>query len=479
MQNNPPIYKVDIPDDLYEGSGNSSHDERVDDHFEEQEDEADNDIEFGPADPTPVPNVFQQAWGYGQSTPLFDRSRRRSFIDPLRQSTSPSLFGILPPLRTAFQSQFRTQPVVLLTPPPAQPQSTGNNQPTTVPPVRPTTRAATAAPTRPPAAQKPQGAQAKQTKQTSFVLNGEVLLIGQSRQAAPTTSYCLFKKEDRASLPADERHKIIEEATTKSKLPKFKPLQLAMAKNKGGKDKDSELLKEDANLHAQIRSIEARHRRYDLHTLFTIVFPEDCANSPRLTTDGSTILTVDLFRMYLSVTPFQVGISNAWYNTWTDPVQQPWHRENLQLSYTMLQEHTDHSLHTKILEIYDKYTDEYKGGPLYFKLLMDFLVSDLQSVADSIIKHIQSYKIRDVKGEDVSVTLLRNGCDRLHSVHHLPNDMPRTLVQVFHTTSNGDFNRYFAAAEINIRVATPRPVCHPSLPPTKQWFPCSQAAGPD
>jgi hypothetical protein len=170
-------------------------------------------------------------------------------------------------------------------------------------------------------------------------------------------------------------------------------------------------------------------------------------------TDGVTILTVDLFRMYLSVTPYQVGISNAWYNTWTDPVQQPWHRENLQLSYMMLQEHTDHSLHTKILEIYDKYTDEYKGGPLYFKLLMDFLVSDLQSVADSIIKHIQSYKIRDVKGEDVSVsvTLLRNGCDRLHSVHRLPNDMPRTLVQVFQTTSNGDFNRYFAAAEIDIR----------------------------
>jgi hypothetical protein len=84
---------------------------------------------------------------------------------------------------------------------------------------------------------------------------------------------------------------------------------------------------------------------------------------------------------------------------------------------------------------------------------MDFLVSDLQSIADSIIEHIQSYKIRDVKGEDVSVsvTLLRNGCDWLHSVHRLPNDIPRTLVQVFQTTSNGEFNRYFAAAEIDMR----------------------------
>ena len=458
MENDPPLNDIDIAVDPYEGPGDSSRDVRIDDYrFDEQEDEDEHEIQFGRTDPTPVPNVFQQAWGYGQSTPLFDRSRRRSFIDPLRQSTSPSLFGALPPLRP-----WRTQPVAPPMPPPAQPQPLGNNQPIVQPPAQPTSvpvqpipppaRAATAAP--PAATGPPPTRQAtRPPTQTSFILNGEVLLIGQSRQAAPTTSDCLFKKEDRASLPADERHKIIEEATTKSKLPKFKPLQLAMAKNKGGKDKDSELLKEDANLHAQIRSIEARHRRYDLHTPFTIVFPDDCANSPRLTTDGSTILTVDLFRMYLSVTPYQVGISNAWYNTWTDPVQQPWHRENLQLSYLMLQEHTEHNLHTKILEIYDKYADEYKGGPLYFKLLMDFLVSDLQSVADSIIKHIQSYKIRDVKGEDVSVsvTLLRNGCDRLHSVHRLPNDMPRTLVQVFQTTSNGDFNRYFAAAEIDIR----------------------------
>jgi hypothetical protein len=187
MSNNTPLYEIELPNDPSEGSGNSLRDERVDDFIKEQEDEEENEIEFGPTDLTPVPNVFQQAWGYGQSIWLFDRSRRRSFIDPFCQSTSPSLIGILPPLRTAVQSQFHMQPVVPPLPPPAQPQSTGNNQPF-VPPVQPTAQAATAAPTRPPAAQKPQGAQPKQTKQTLFVLNGEVLLIGQSRQAAPKIS---------------------------------------------------------------------------------------------------------------------------------------------------------------------------------------------------------------------------------------------------------------------------------------------------
>jgi hypothetical protein len=113
MENDPPIDEVGIPADLYEGSGDSSRDERVDDYFEEQEDEVEQqEIFFERADPTPTPNIFQQAWGYGQSTPIFDRSHRHSFIDLLRQPTSLSLLGMLPPLRTAFQSQFGMQPVV-------------------------------------------------------------------------------------------------------------------------------------------------------------------------------------------------------------------------------------------------------------------------------------------------------------------------------------------------------------------------------
>jgi hypothetical protein len=110
MSNDSPLFEVVIPDDPDDGSGNNLHDERVDDFIEEQEDEADIEIEFGPTDPTPVPNVSQQAWGYGQSTPLFDRSRRRSFIDPLRQSTSPSLFGILQTCALVFsRSSVRSQ----------------------------------------------------------------------------------------------------------------------------------------------------------------------------------------------------------------------------------------------------------------------------------------------------------------------------------------------------------------------------------
>jgi hypothetical protein len=85
MENGPPVDEVGIPVDLYEGLGDSSRDERVDVYFEEQEDEVEKqEILFERADPPPTPNIFQQAWGYGQSTPIFDRSRRRSFIDLLQ-----------------------------------------------------------------------------------------------------------------------------------------------------------------------------------------------------------------------------------------------------------------------------------------------------------------------------------------------------------------------------------------------------------
>jgi hypothetical protein len=71
------------------------------------------------------------------------------------------------------------------------------------------------------------------------------------------------------------------------------------------------------------------------------------------------------------------------------------------------------------------------------------------------------FKIRDTKGEDVSraVSLLHNGCDRLHSIHHLPQDMLHILVKVYQTTSNTEFNKLFELTELNMRQA-PSSVSH-------------------
>jgi Zinc knuckle len=182
------------------------------------------------------------------------------------------------------------------------------------------------------------------------------------------------------------------------------------------------------------------------------VKPTDDGKSLDLIMDGNKPLTLDLYRQYISIKVNVVALSNYVYSSWMDPHQQPWHRENLKLTYEMLVNHTEHGLHVKIMELYDKFPPEYQGGPLYFKILMDLMVSDLQSVAEAVLHHMKAYKIRDTKGEDVSkaVTLLRNGCDQLHSVHKLPTEMPLFVVKVFQTTSNSEFNKIFAHEELQI-----------------------------
>jgi hypothetical protein len=175
-------------------------------------------------------------------------------------------------------------------------------------------------------------------------------------------------------------------------------------------------------------------------------------DNPSFTTQP---LTVDLYKQYTSVTPEQVAVSNFWYSLWIDPIKQLWHRENLHLSYLMLVNHTIQELHQKVIDTYNKFPSQYQGGPLYFKLVMDSLVANLERVSSALLKHMTKYKIRDTKGEDVSraVSLLRNGCDRLHSIHRLPQDMLRILVKVYQTTSNTEFKKLFELTKLDMRQA--------------------------
>jgi hypothetical protein len=171
----------------------------------------------------------------------------------------------------------------------------------------------------------------------------------------------------------------------------------------GTKDtKDNSLLEDEANLSSLITAVAECHRNYDIHTPFQIVFPVQPLASPDLKMDGVQPLTVNLYKQYTSVTPEQVAISNFWYSSCVDPIKQLWQRENLHLSYLMLVNHTVQELHQKVIKTYNKFPSQYHGGPLYFKLVMDSLVADLERMSSALLKHMTEYKIRNTKGEDVS-----------------------------------------------------------------------------
>jgi hypothetical protein len=127
----------------------------------------------------------------------------------------------------------------------------------------------------------------------------------------------------------------------------------------------------------------------------------------------------------------------------------------LELTYRQLSQHTIVELHNKVMETYKKYEAQYHGGPLYFKILMNHLVCNLEQIASSLVLHIKEHKISAQKGEEVprTVTLLRNGCERLYSIQRLPPDMSRTVLRVYQTSSHEDFNSIFRHLEINAEIA--------------------------
>lgn len=254
----------------------------------------------------------------------------------------------------------------------------------------------------------------------------------------------LHKKEDRAAMSESDRQDFYAEATKKH-LPKFKVLSAKLNQSESTSTTDSTLT-DDATLTQLITSTKQRHHQYDMTDVFEIVFPVDPLNSPALKLDASgRPVTLDLYTMYTQVTVQQVAISCYWYLTWVNQIDHPWIRENLMLTHLYFCNHTTVDLHNKVLESFSKFEVGYQGGPLYFKLMMETLVSNSESLSTALVQSLKAYKINAIPGEDVSkaVTLLRSGIDRLFWVHRLPLNIVEILFTVYQTSSVPTFNEIF------------------------------------
>jgi hypothetical protein len=242
-------------------------------------------------------------------------------------------------------------------------------------------------------------------------------------------------------------------------LSKFKLQAISLGGNKD--TKDNSLQDNEANLSSLITANTEGHCNCNIHTPFQIVFLVQLLVSPDLKMDGRQPLTVDLYKLYMSVMLEQVAVSNFWYSSWRDLIKQPWHRENLHLSYLMLVNHTVQELHQKVIKTYNKFLSQYHSSPLFFKLVMDSLVASLEHMSSGILKHMTAYKIHNTKGEDVScaVPLVCNGCDQLDSIHQ---NMSCILVKVYEKTSNTEFNKLFELTKLDMEHALSSVSCNVS-----------------
>jgi hypothetical protein len=266
------------------------------------------------------------------------------------------------------------------------------------------------------------------TPPSTVVING----VTYQRRSAPKTilvkaCQVLYKKADRENLPTDERVALFEKAT-KLAHKKYEIMPLSL--------EDEDKLDDTYNLDILIKKTKRSHFTYDMHDVFTIVYPKDAPNEEEIESEK------DLYTQYPDITIEDVARSNLWYRTWMDP---DFFEQNLSLTHDFFANNVEDNLWMKVAENYDTFDHGEQGGPLFFIIMLNHLLSDTEEAAASLVKKVKTFEIRKVTGEDIYkvVSLLRGAINRLTYIHKLPDDITKLLLIVFQSTSVPDFNATF------------------------------------
>ena len=132
-------------------------------------------------------------------------------------------------------------------------------------------------------------------------------------------------------------------------------------------------------------------------------------------------------------------------------VQDDYIKENMKYSFELFQANTKESLFNKMLETYKQYPAQCQGGALIAYLLLSKILLTTESAIKVMIMKISKIKIRDIKGEDVDtvISMVRSTFDKLDctsdgACFYVPDDFPKTILQVLQTSSHPEFNKAFS-----------------------------------
>ena len=218
-------------------------------------------------------------------------------------------------------------------------------------------------------------------------------------------------------------------------------------------DTDDNVLENVSNLELQVTSIREHLRVYDLDNVFNILKPVDTLRSQDLR-PGSW----NLFEDYVSLDPMVVANHSVYCAKWLG--EAPYIRENLSLTYTFLKSNTDDTLWAKCLSACEAYPADAQGGPLMFSLLMRRIQNTTETALTHLVEKIKNIKLSSIDGENVeTVVLLVKAALKLvdraskQDVVRLPLDFPKTLLDVYQTSSVPEFNALFSRLVIEAQTA--------------------------
>jgi hypothetical protein len=254
-------------------------------------------------------------------------------------------------------------------------------------------------------------------------------------QKTVTSQTVLHPKSERATLDKKEKHDLYARATAKHhKL--FDLISLAIT----SEDK----LDDTYNLEMLIEHMRSSHSDYEMGDVFKIISWGVDPISGDLQINGGS---KDLYSDYSKLSVESVAQSNEFYRTYVDDET---FTENLKLTLDYMKNNVTKNLWNKVLEKYKPFQEKQKGGPLFFKLMMNQLLSNTESAAKALVERVEKYNIGNIQGEEVTkvTSQVASAINRLKQIGKLPPDMTTTLLIIMQTSYVDEFNKVFAAIEV-------------------------------
>jgi hypothetical protein len=91
------------------------------------------------------------------------------------------------------------------------------------------------------------------------------------------------------------------------------------------------------------------------------------------------------------------------------------------------------------------YPNEARGGPLFFVIMMELLLSQTEEAVIALQTKLKKMDLKSIPGENVerAVSLSRAALVRLETFGKVPDDIIRILLRIFQTSSVPAFNEFF------------------------------------
>ena len=297
---------------------------------------------------------------------------------------------------------------------------------------------------------------------TTYKIGG-VEIEFDAAEPAQNTDYnvgVMMSKEDRPDSGTDTERKLIE-SLCKNQYTKYKKAETSM--------KSVERLLQSRSIMDTIEATETILNRFDMKDPFTIVYPEDETLDRvalKMKPNGGEIRSLNILTDFRQVSIEEVALSCAWWNLHghykdKDNKKQSYGRD-MNWSYLHFKNNVEEVLYNDTDKIFNSHSKKERGGPLFFKLLTDAVLSANEDSLAALESTIKNYNIATDGKNDVpeAIKILQAGSKLITAMRDdgsnkptLPDKFVINIFKVLCTTSVEVFNKKMEAYQGSLELA--------------------------